>query len=121
MIGVADAFASAGLSSSTKEANPLAHAFVRELHLRQEAEGFAQSCEALAGAKAADIRAIRCPTLLVTGEDDGVAPPTVAQALADRIRGARLKVLSRCGHWTPLEQPKECSRLATDHIRTSAP
>lgn len=121
MIGVADAVASAGLSSSTKEANPLAHAFVRELHLRQEAEGFAQSCEALAGAKAADIRAIRCPTLLVTGEDDGVAPPTVAQALADRIRGARLKVLSRCGHWTPLEQPKECSRLATDHIRTSAP
>lgn len=120
MIGVADAVASAGLSSSTKEANPLAHAFVRELHLRQEAEGFAQSCEALASAKAADIRAIRCPTLLVTGEDDGVAPPTAAQALADRIRGARLKVLSRCGHWTPLEQPKECSRLATDHIRTSA-
>lgn len=120
MIAVADAVSAAGLASATKESNPIALAFVRELHLRQDPEGFAQSCEALAAAKSADFRAIRCPTLLVTGEDDGVAPPAAAQALADRIRGAKLKILARCGHWTPLEQPKECARLASDHIRASA-
>jgi pimeloyl-ACP methyl ester carboxylesterase len=120
MIAVADSVAASGLSSATKEKNPLAFAFVRELHLRQEAEGFAQSCEALAAAKAADHRAIRHPTTLVTGEDDGVAPPTAAQALADRIKGARLKVLPRCGHWTPLEAPRDCSRLALDNIRADS-
>jgi pimeloyl-ACP methyl ester carboxylesterase len=120
MIAVADAVAAAGLSTAAKEADPIALALVRELHLRQDAEGFAQSCEALAGANAPDYRAIRCPTLLVTGEDDSVATPSAAQALADRIKGARVKVVARCGHWTPLEQPKECSRLASDHIRASA-
>jgi pimeloyl-ACP methyl ester carboxylesterase len=119
MIEIADAVAAAGLSSATKESAPTVFAFVRELHLRQDPDGFARSCEALAAGKAADTRAIRCPTLLVTGEDDGVATPTAAQQLADRIKGARLKVLARCGHWTPLEQPRECARLASDHIRAS--
>ena len=120
MLAVADAIAEAGLSSATKVANPVAFAYVRESHLRQDAEGFAQSCEALAAAKGADLRSLRCPTLLITGEDDPVAPPTAAQALADRIKGAKLRVLARCGHWTPLEQPKECARLASEHIRASA-
>jgi pimeloyl-ACP methyl ester carboxylesterase len=118
-IAVADAIAAAGLSTSTKLANPVAFAYVRESHLRQDGEGFAQSCEALAAAKGADLRALKCAALLVTGEDDPVAPPGAAQALADQIRGAKLRVLARCGHWTPLEQPTECARLASEHIQAS--
>ncbi len=117
MIAIADPVAAAGLSSSTKADNPAVEAFVRESHLRQDPEGFAQSCEALASAKGADLRLVSCPTLLVTGEEDPVAPPNVAQGLADRIKGSKLKTLRRCGHWTPLEQPRECARLASEHIR----
>ena len=117
MLAVADAIAAAALSSATKSANPIVAAFVRESHLRQDAEGFAQSCEALAAAKAPDLRAVLCPALLVAGEDDPVSPPLAAQGLADRIGGAKLKTLARCGHWAQLEQPKECARLASDHIR----
>jgi 3-oxoadipate enol-lactonase len=120
MIAVADAIAAAGLSTATKTANAVAVAYVRESHLRQDAEGFAQSCEVLAGAKGADLRGLRRPTLLVTGEDDPIAPPTAAQGLAETIKGAKVKILARCGHWTPLEQPKECARLASDHIRACA-
>jgi 3-oxoadipate enol-lactonase len=120
MIAVADAIAAAALSTATKSANPVALAYVRESHLRQDAEGFAQSCEALAAARGADLRHMRRPTLLVTGEDDPIAPPTAAHALADTTKGAKVRVLAHCGHWTPLEQPKECARLASDHIRASA-
>jgi pimeloyl-ACP methyl ester carboxylesterase len=120
MIAVADAIAAAGLSAAAKLANPVAFAYVRESHLRQDGEGFAQSCEALAAAEGADLRALKCPTLIVTGEDDPVAPPAAAQGLADKIRGAKLRVLARCGHWTPLEQPTECARLASGHIQASA-
>jgi pimeloyl-ACP methyl ester carboxylesterase len=120
MIAVADAIAAAGLSTATKVADPVVFAYVRESHLRQDGEGFAQSCEALAAAKGADLRKLQCPSVLVTGEDDPVAPPTAAQALADTIKGAKLRVLARCGHWTPLEQPKECARLVSEHIRASA-
>ena len=119
MIAVADAIAAAGLSSATKADNAVAFAYVRESHLRQDPEGFAQSCEALAEGRAAGLRLLRCPTLLATGEDDPVVPPGAAQALADRISGARVRGLARCGHWTPIEQPKACARLASDHVRAS--
>jgi 3-oxoadipate enol-lactonase len=117
MAVIADAMVEAGLSSATKASNPIAAAFVRESHMRQDAEGFAQSCEALAGAKAADVRVINCPTLLVTGEEDGVAPPSAAHALAEKIKGAKTKILDRCGHWTPIERPVDCAKLLSDFLR----
>ena len=74
MIGIADAAAAGGLSSTSTGANPLLAPFVRESHMRQDAEGFAQTCEALAAAEAADLRFLRCPTLIVTGDEDAIAP-----------------------------------------------
>ena len=120
LLAVADAVAASGLSSATKSANPLAGPFVRQSHMRQEPEGFAQTCEALAAAHGIDPRRLRCPVLLVTGEEDAIAPPVAVQALAEKIRGARVKVLGRCGHWTPIELPKDCGRLASGHIRAQA-
>lgn len=113
LVAVADA-AAGGLASAA----PLVAAFVRESHMRQDAEGFAQTCEALADAEGADPRLIRCPALIATGDEDGVAPPSVAQGLADKLKGARVKIFERCGHWTPLERPKECGRLAVDFMRS---
>jgi 3-oxoadipate enol-lactonase len=117
MAAVADAMVAGALSSASR-AQPLAVAFLRETHMRQDAEGFAQSCEALADAEGADLRLIRCPALIATGDEDGVAPPSVAQALADKLKGARLKIFERCGHWTPLERPRECGKLAADFIKS---
>jgi 3-oxoadipate enol-lactonase len=118
LTAIADA-AIGALSSAVRAANPLAGPFVRESHMRQDAEGFAQSCEALADSHAADLRLVRCPTLLVTGAEDSVAPPSAAQAIADRLRGSAVKVLERCGHWTPVERPEDCARLLGEHVRTS--
>jgi 3-oxoadipate enol-lactonase len=120
MVAIADAVAGAGLSSSTRASSPLAFAFVRESHMRQDREGFAQSCEALAGAAGADLRLIRAPALVATGDEDAVAPPTAAHALAEKLKGARVKIFDRCGHWTPLERPRECGKLAADFTRANA-
>ena len=119
MCAVADAVVDAGLSSSTKANNALAAAFVRESHMRQDAEGFAQTCEALAEATAADLRLVDCPTLLVTGDEDKVAPPASAHAMAEKIKGAQVKVLERCGHWTMIEKPHECSKLLAEFLRNA--
>ena len=56
-------------------------------------------------------RRIACPTLLVTGDEDPVSPPQAVRAIGERIPGAQLEVLSRCGHWTIYEKPEECSEL----------
>ena len=117
MIGIADATAASATSSASRNANPLLAPLLRESHMRQDAEGFAQTCEALASAQSADLRCLRCPTLIVTGDEDAIAPPGAAQALADKVKGSKLKVLEHCGHWTPLERSKECAKLLSEHVR----
>lgn len=114
---IADQIVAGALSSHTREASPAAVAFVRESITRQDAEGYAQSCEALSRAKAADPRRITAPTLLITGDSDAVNPPSVAQALADRIRSAKFSTLDRCGHWATIEHPRQSAEKLIDFIR----
>jgi pimeloyl-ACP methyl ester carboxylesterase len=117
MIAIADAAIASGLSSSSVSANALLAPFVRESHMRQDPEAFAQSCEALAAARGADLRFLRCPALIVTGEEDAIAPPSAARAIADKVKGSKIKLLERCGHWTPLERPRDCAKLLSEHVR----
>ena len=113
MLPVADAVVQGGTSADTKANRPEVAAFVREIMMRQDAEGYAQTCEALAAAQAADASRITCPTLLVTGDEDGTALPAAARALTARISGATLQILGRCGHWTPLERAAEVTDALT--------
>lgn len=116
MAGVAEAVAQASLSALTREMQPVTGAMVRELLLAQDPECYARSCEALAAAQAADLARIECPVLLVTGDEDAVAPPHVARDMAARLPFARAEILPRCGHWTPLERAPECARLLGDFL-----
>ena len=68
----------------------------------------------------AAVERIAAPVLLVTGDEDGVAPPQAVRALAERCTArspARVVVLPRCGHWTPIERPEECQRELRDVSR----
>jgi 3-oxoadipate enol-lactonase len=111
MQAIADTLLAASISADTRARRPVAVAAVRELLMRQCPEGYARTCEALADAQAADVGAVDCPTLLVTGDEDAVAPAQAVRQLGERIRGARVEVLARCGHWTPVERPAECEDL----------
>lgn len=118
MQAIAEAIVQAATSSDTKATKPVTVALVRESLMRQDPEGYARSCEALSQAQPVDTAAIKCPTLLVTGEDDGVAPPQSVRAMADRIKGARAVVYPRCGHWTTYERPEESARELRDFLAT---
>ncbi len=107
---IADAIVQGATSRETKASQPAVLALVRESVMRQPPEGYARSCEALAAAQAAAIETIGVPTLLVTGDQDGVAPKANVAAMAERIRGSRMVVLEGCGHWTSFEQPQACLR-----------
>jgi pimeloyl-ACP methyl ester carboxylesterase len=48
---------------------------------------------------------IRCPTLILAGRQDALAPLAEQEALAAAVPGARLERLENCGHLAPLEQP----------------
>lgn len=117
---IADALLATALSATTRNTLPLAVAMTRESLLAQDAEGYARSCEALAAAQAAPLDHLRLPVLLVTGDEDAVAPPQSVRALAERLRAAgsevTVEVLARCGHWTPFERAADCTRLAREFL-----
>ncbi|QIE26491.1 3-oxoadipate enol-lactonase 2 (plasmid) [Caballeronia sp. SBC1] len=106
---IADAIVKGATSAETKAQRPVAIALVRESVMRQSPEGYAQSCEALAGAQATEVEKIGVPTLLVTGDEDGVGQPAAVKAMGERIAGSNVMVLSGCGHWTTFEKPVECA------------
>ena len=119
---ITQALLGTSISADTRQRLPLAMAFVRESLMRQDGEAYARSCEALAGAQAAAVDRIVAPMLLVTGDEDGVAPPQSVRAMADRLHGARsvrVVVLPRCGHWSPVERPEECQRELRDFMAAS--
>ncbi|MGS1010462.1 alpha/beta fold hydrolase [Achromobacter anxifer] len=105
---IADAIVKAATSAQTKQDRPAVLALVRESVMRQPPEGYAQSCEALADAQPAVVETIGVPALLVTGDQDGVAPPANVETLAARMPGSGRIVLDGCGHWTTYEKPQAC-------------
>jgi pimeloyl-ACP methyl ester carboxylesterase len=115
---IADAIVAGATSRETKAAQPAVLALVRESVMRQTPDGYAQSCIALARAQAATVEEIRVPTLLVTGDQDGVAPAAAVEAMAARIEGSRVLVLAGCGHWTTFERPLECARELEQFLRS---
>ena len=109
LVSIADAIVQGGTSAETKAHRPEVAALVREMIMRQDAEGYAMTCEALASVEAADVGQISVPTLLITGDEDGTAPPRAVKALSDKIVGSSFQLLERCGHWTTFERSGEVS------------
>jgi pimeloyl-ACP methyl ester carboxylesterase len=105
MAAVADTIVGAATSPAAREKHPAVGALVRELLLGQDAEAYAQACEALAAAESPDLGAITCPVLLLTGTDDKVSPPATSEAMAAELKDATTAVTSDCGHWTAVEAP----------------
>ena len=48
---------------------------------------------------------VRCPTLVVCGEDDQLTPPVLSREIAGLVPGAQLVLVPRCGHMLTMEQP----------------
>jgi pimeloyl-ACP methyl ester carboxylesterase len=118
---VALALVHASTSADTRQRQPVAAAFVRESLMRQNPEGYARNCEALAATTAAAVERIEAPALLVTGDEDVVAPPQAVRNMAERLgnaKGVRTVILARCGHWTPIERPEDCARELRQFLPT---
>lgn len=76
----------------------------------------ANSPEAVAGAIVAlrdrpdstsVLATIRCPTLIVVGDEDTITPPELSEGMQHAIAGSELAVIRRAGHLANLEQPEE--------------
>lgn len=105
---IADAIVKGATAQQTKDGQPAVVALVRECIMRQPAEGYSQSSEALSKAQPAAVEKITAPVLLVTGDQDGVAPVAAVKAFTERLSNGRMVTFDACGHWTTFEKPVQC-------------
>lgn len=104
------------LSTATRKEKPEVAAFVRELIMRQDPEGYARNCEALAGATDPGPIDPALPLLLITGSDDKVGPPEASAEIAEQHGAATVEILPDVGHWTALEASLPVTHLVTQFI-----
>ena len=79
--------------------------------------GYAAAMRALARFDArGQLAAIRCPTLVVAGDRDGVVPLGAKLRLGASIPGARVVVVPASGHATPYDQPATFNRLLLEFL-----
>ena len=61
---------------------------------------------------------IKCPTLVLTGDEDNTIPNSLSKEMADGIHGAKLVILSNCGHLPQPEQPDATAAALVEWLRT---
>ncbi len=59
----------------------------------------------------ADLKDIKCPTIVIGGREDAITPPEIVCEMANGIPQATYHVVENCGHLTPLEQPEIATKL----------
>ena len=59
---------------------------------------------------------IKCPTVVVVGEQDVLTPVKVAQEMHDGIPGSKLEVIPDCGHLSTMERPDQVNRILSDWL-----
>ena len=83
-------------------------ALAREMLCRQDPEGYALACEALAQSSIAPWKEITAKAIVVSGEEDKVSTVAVGKSIGDNLASSSEQcVLSDTGHWHMLEQPDE--------------
>ena len=82
--------------------------------------GLAQLAAVVRHGPAERLRALRAPTLVISGDADRIIPVENSYRLAALIPGARLHVLHGAGHVFPLEREDETVELLLGHFDACA-
>ncbi|HKS19001.1 MAG TPA: alpha/beta hydrolase [Bradyrhizobium sp.] len=61
---------------------------------------------------------IKCPTLVLTGDEDHTIPNALSKEMAENIHGAKLVILPNCGHLPQPEQPQATAEALAGWLRS---
>jgi len=103
-----------------RNSNPAAVDAIRKLILATPVAGYAGCCHAIPKINlAARLKEIKCPILVIVGEQDPGTPVAMAREIHDHAPGSKLVVLPQAAHLSNLEQPEGFTRALTDFLRTT--
>jgi pimeloyl-ACP methyl ester carboxylesterase len=81
---------------------------VRQMHSLLAYQGFRGNLDRIA-----------CPTVIICGCEDRRTPVAVHEEMAGQIPRAKLRVIERAGHFTPLEEPQAVTDTLLDWLYAS--
>jgi len=100
------------------ETNPKVVATIRKGMLASDASSIAAAARLVAKADLhARLASVQCPTIVLVGAQDQLAPPALSQELASGIKDAELHVVPESGHALPVEQPQQVTAMLATFVR----
>jgi 3-oxoadipate enol-lactonase/4-carboxymuconolactone decarboxylase len=91
---------------------------LRAMLTRTPVEGYAAGCEAIAAADlSAGTAGLKCPALVIVGDQDRPTPVAAAQALQTAIAGAVLTIIAGAAHIPTVEKPAEVTAAILDFLK----
>lgn len=105
--GVADDMLPRLLGPSTHRQRPEVVEKVHQLVLASEPQAIKAAVSAMMSRPDSTglLKSIRCPTTILVGEEDALAPVAVSQQMQREIAFAKIEVIPTAGHLSNLEQP----------------
>lgn len=114
---VAQAVVSRWFTEEFAQARPERIARFEAMVSATPAEGYAGCCEVIAEMDlTGDLASIRARTLVLAGQDDPAAPPSMMTAIAEQVPGAELLVVPQAAHLANAEQPEAVNEALVTHL-----
>jgi len=109
-----------GLVHPSRQSDAQLRQLVRDMGDDVGPEGFVRQQTAVIGRPDSrpTLAWIKCPTLVLTGDQDNTIPNARSMEMAGGIPGAKLLVLPNCGHLPQVEQPQATADALTEWLRS---
>lgn len=107
-------------AATGSRSTPLQKAFIRELIINQDANGYISLCRVVSAAHAPDYHAVKTAYLLIASDEDKSAPIAGCRHIFENIssQNKSFEVISGVGHWHCIEAPDEVGKLIDSFSQT---
>jgi pimeloyl-ACP methyl ester carboxylesterase len=65
-----------------------------------------------------ELSEVRCPSLVIVGEEDASLPPHLSREISDALPNASLVVIPKVGHLSALEEPEAVTEVMLGFLAT---
>lgn len=95
------------------------HQLVHDMGADVGAEGFVRQQTAIIARvdSRPSLAWIKCPALVLTGDEDSTIPNALSKEMADGIHRAKLVILQNCGHFSQVERPEAAAAALVEWLR----
>ncbi len=93
-------------AATSSQSTSITKAFIRELLLQNDTDGYIANCNVSANAITPDYKTIKAPFMIIAGEEDKSAPLEGCRHIFENVVDSEFKkmeVLEKCGHWHCIE------------------